>query len=382
MRRVFSGENMLPLSAQLISHAEHHPQDANALMDLSTLLLLLGHSEAGLATQREALAMQQTYTVGTGKLRVLALKAAGALMANTPIELLVEHQDVTLTLMYVGPNIPMVANVPEYDVLMTVIGHAEENRHALSVQAASLRHYPKHRQAINHPARIMQLEREAASKLLHGIPGVVMPTTVRVLHHELDLIARRRHWIGSLASEMAWPVIIRPLDSHAGNGLARIDSSDALGVYLDQTEGREFYVAPFVDYRSADGLYRKYRIILVDGRPYICHIGISSHWMVHYLNAGMADSQAKRDEEAEAMAGFDAGFAKRHESALAVIAEHCGLEYLGIDCAETQRGELLIFEADSDMIVHNLDAPDVYPYKAAHMKKLFGAFMGLLERRA
>jgi hypothetical protein len=104
--------------------------------------------------------------------------------------------------------------------------------------------------------------------------------------------------------------------------------------------------------------------------------------MVHYLNAGMAESEAKRAEEAEAMATFDTGFAVRHAAAFAALNERLGLDYFAIDCAETADGKLLVFEADVSMIIHDLDPEALYPYKKPQMKAVFAAFEGLLRERA
>jgi hypothetical protein len=111
-------------------------------------------------------------------------------------------------------------------------------------------------------------------------------------------------------------------------------------------------------------------------------MAISSHWMIHYLNADMADSAAKRAEEAHFMASFDEGFAQRHAAALRTIADTLGLEYVCIDCAETTDGRLLIFEVDHAMIVHALDPVDVFPYKQPQMRKVFAAFRAMLGRAA
>jgi hypothetical protein len=143
-----------------------------------------------------------------------------------------------------------------------------------------------------------------------------------------------------------------------------------------------FYLSRFVDYASADGRFRKYRVALLDGRPYLAHMAIGDHWMVHYLNAGMAESADKRAEEASVMAGFDQGFAARHAEALAEISRRLGLEYYALDCAETPEGELLVFEADVGMIVHALDPVALYPYKQAHMQTLFAAFEAVLRAKA
>jgi glutathione synthase/RimK-type ligase-like ATP-grasp enzyme len=72
----------------------------------------------------------------------------------------------------------------------------------------------------------------------------------------------------------------------------------------------------------------------------------------------------------------------RHAAALAGIQERIGLEYLGIDCAETADGELLIFEVDNAMLVHAMDSEDLYPYKKPAMQKLFKAFQEMLENSA
>ena len=61
----------------------------------------------------------------------------------------------------------------------------------------------------------------------------------------------------------------------------------ALAGYLLRRPEQEFYLAPFIDYRGADGLYRKYRVALIAGRPYASHMAVSTHWMIHYLNADM-----------------------------------------------------------------------------------------------
>ncbi|MFN3398189.1 MAG: hypothetical protein ACK4ZS_06605 [Sulfurimicrobium sp.] len=59
-----------------------------------------------------------------------------------------------------------------------------------------------------------------------------------------------------------------------------------------------------------------------------------------------------------------------------------GLDYLGIDCGESPDGKLLVFEADSNMIVHAMDPVDLFPYKQAQMQKVFAAFRAMLAAAA
>jgi hypothetical protein len=93
----------------------------------------------------------------------------------------------------------------------------------------------------------------------------------------------------------------------------------------------------------------------------------------------MALSAEKRREEERFMRDFDDDFGLRHESSLAAVASRVGLDYFTIDCAENN-GELLIFEADNTAVVHNMDSPEVFPYKPPQMRKIFDAFAAMLYR--
>jgi glutathione synthase/RimK-type ligase-like ATP-grasp enzyme len=228
------------------------------------------------------------------------------------------------------------------------------------------------------PDRIALLSRDGACALLKSAPEVVMPVTARISRQVLEQIGQETLSVTAILEDGDFPVILRPVDSHAGQGLDKIDHPAAIADYLKKSPNGEFYIARCVDYRSPDGQFRKYRIVLIDGRPFVCHMAISDHWMIHYLNAGMADSTEKRDEEARFMADFDTGFARRHKQAFHAINERAGLDYLGIDCGETADGKLLIFEIDSCMIVHAIDPVDVFPYKQPQMQKVFSAFREML----
>lgn len=386
MRMAFSGVDLAPLGAQLIARAEvvSDHADANAFMDLSTVLQLRGDRELALTIQTQALEFQQIYsaptTAGPAVVRVLALAGPGDLMANTPLEFLLENSDVALDLLYVSPHLPIPSDLPEHDVLFVALGESDENIPLLQTLESVIKSWP--RPVLNLPERIAHLSRDSACALLKPVAGIVMPDTARISRHALERIARAELAVTSVLADGAFPLIVRPVDSHAGKGLAKLDDPAAIADYLQTMAQDEFYISRFVDYRGKDGLFRKYRIVLIEGRPFVCHMAISSHWMIHYLNAGMTDSPEKRDEEARFMANFDEDFAPRHAVAFRAIHESMGLDYLGIDCGETADGKLLIFEVDSNMIVHAIDPIDVFPYKQPQMRKVFAAFRAMLLNAA
>ena len=221
----------------------------------------------------------------------------------------------------------------------------------------------------NNPGRIAGLTRDGVCDLVEGVPGLLAPRAHRVDRH-------------ALAAWRGFPIIARPIGSHAGAGLSRFEGADEVAAYLVEQAAERFYVSPFIDYAGPDGLFRKQRIALIDGRPFLCHHAVSAHWMVHYMNAAMLESADNRAEEARMMATFDEDFALRHADAFSGLAERFGLDYFAIDCGETKDGRLLLFEADVAMIVHDMDPPDLFPYKRLQMAKVFSAFRAMLDAAA
>ena len=380
MRMVFEGTDLKPLAAELSARAERDPRDANALMDLSTILQLNFQHDLAMQMQAEALTTQRIFSIPAAKqpakIRLVVMMGTCDLLSNTPVECLVENSDIALDMVYVSATLPFPEAVPEHDVMFIAVAESEGNMPLLHTLTEVERLWP--RPVLNSPARIALLSRDSTCALLGETDGIVMPVAVRVSRQTLAEIAAERQPLADVLKHGVFPVIIRPVGSHAGRGLAKIEQAQELHDYLPTMTENDFYLSPFIDYRSTDGQFRKYRIVLIDGRPYICHLAISSHWMIHYLNAGMAESAEKRAEEEHCFASFDSGFALRHAQALQTVYERMGLDYLGIDCAETPTGELLIFEVDSNMVIHALDSVETFPYKQPQMQKVFGAFRALL----
>ncbi len=380
MSLAFAGADLAPYGQALRVRAAAG-DDANAWMDLSILLQLVDQRDLALSAQAEALALATHYHLpapsGEARIRLLALMAPGDFSTNAPLDFLLEDSDVALDVLYVGLDLPLPASLPEHDLLFVAIGEAERTLPLLEALQAVVASWP--RPVLNPPQRIALSGRDRAPELLKGLPGLCMPITVRL--GRSALAAATEATLTSLFGGEAFPLIARPLDAHAGKGLAKIEDSAGIAAYLRQAPAEDYYLSLFVDYRSADGFYRKYRLVLIAGRPYAVHMAISTHWMIHYLNAGMTESEAKRGEEARFMAEFDSGFGRRHSQALAGIAERFGLDYLVIDCAETGDGRLLVFEVDTGAVVHLMDPEEIYPYKPEQMRKVFTAFRELLAAR-
>jgi hypothetical protein len=368
-KAAFDGNDLKPLREQI--GTRHHRDSIDAAADLISLSIIeqiLGDQAAGLRHQAEALSLHRLYRspwpASPSALRVLAFKAAGDVSTNTPIEFLLKGFDVVLYSLYIVPGQP-TPEIPAHDIAVVTVGESDRDIPVFTEIRRLIRAWPC--RVLNSPDRVPGLAREAMHVLLQGIPGVVVPATIRISRADLE------------KPGPCFPLIARPVGSHAGRGLAKLDDREAVCAWLARQSDDEFFISSYIDYRSADGQFRKYRIVWIEGRPFPVHMAIADQWKVWYYNADMDAGPAKRAEEEEFIAAFDEGFAHRHAAALAAIVQRFGLEYVGVDCAELPDGRLIVFEGDISLVVHDMDPSSLYPYKSPAAKKLFAAFYRMLE---
>lgn len=380
----FDGGDLAPISTRLLLALAENPANASALMDLSVIEQLRGNLEDGLAYQDMALAQQQMFRIANevpAKLEVLVLAAPIRMGGNTPVEFLLSNLAVGLTTLYVAEGKPLPDPLPDHDVAFVAApGDTDGARAYLNQIDSHLVNWP--RPVLNSPQQIMGLERDTLWRTLHPVPGVICPTTLRCSRAQLAAFAHPDQRPGDDFAMLSFPLLVRPVGSHAGHGLVKLEGPEDVEAYLGACADETFFLSQFVDYSSEDGLFRKYRIILIDGRPYPVHMAISDQWAIWYLNADMAESVDKRSEEAQFFGGFEIEFGARHAKALSALADTLKLDYFGIDCAETQDGRLVVFEGDNALIVHDMDPPEIFPYKGAPMGRAFRAFEAMLHARA
>jgi hypothetical protein len=377
----FPTQDIPPVARLLQARLAKDPEDAAALLDLGIVLEILGLRAEGLRAQAQALVLRQVYRMGPEKagLRLLMFATEGDLAANVPLSFLLQDSDVDLVVLYVLPG-RRLPEVPPHDLALVGVGVSEETEPVLARIAELLPTWP--RPVLLDPGRIRRLSRERIPRLLEGVEGLRVPGAVPMDREALARLAAGDLQPEAFLSGCRYPLLLRPLDAHGGHGLARIEGPREVATYLNDREEGSFYLSPFMDYRGVDGFYRKRRIAFVDGQPFLGHMAVSEHWMVHYLNAGMEQSEAKRAEEARAFETFETDFLRRHGPALRALSERIGLEYFSIDCGETPAGELLLFEADTAGVVHAMDSPELFPYKRPRMELIFQAFRAMLARRA
>ncbi len=360
--------------------AAREPDLIEAHLGIFAAAQIAGDLPRALRHQNEALARQRLYVepslTAPATRKVLILLTPGPWAANVPLDFVLDRSRATFYKLYLLDERAFddLARLDDYDLVFNAIAESDEARPCLDLADRLARAQAK--PVLNAPAIVRTLSRDGVTARLDGAAGV---RTARICRLDRGDLAPGRIASRLAKAGIAWPFLIRPVMSQAGVDLAKVGSPAELESYLAKTVADAFYLSAFVDYRSTDGYFRKYRVIFVAGEAYPCHLAISREWMVHYYNAGMYENAWMRDEERRFLADIRAAFGADQMRALAEIAARIGLDYFGIDCAIMPDGQVLVFEADPAMIVHVMDPIEVFPYKHQYVPRIFQAVMRLIE---
>ncbi|WP_158515178.1 tetratricopeptide repeat protein [Bordetella sp. H567] len=263
--------------------------------------------------------------------------------------------------------------LPPHDIAFNVVGDADLGaacRETLARFAATAR-----TPLLNRPDRIERTTRERIGALLDGIAGIHVPATVRWDRAHGPAAAVHA---AIAARGLDYPVIVRPVGGHGGQDVVLLDSP-VDGSTLPSMG--EMYMTAYRDYRSADGYYRKYRVIFIDREPYPYHLAIGSQWLLHYFSADMLSGAWKLEKERRFLDDPEHVLGARAWAALRAIGARMDLDYCGIDFALLPDGRVLVFETNATMLVHPEVEEDGLRFKNAYIQNILDAFHGLMTRR-
>ncbi|KPA22791.1 hypothetical protein shim_10790 [Shimia sp. SK013] len=375
----YAGADLSALQQSCLDQMLQGTNTSGALMDLSIIAQMQGNAALGRDFQDKALQSHRSFSINrqiAPQTRVLVFAEPKAFGKNTPIEFLLDSPAFEVITFYPAPH-STPADLPDHDVAFCA-GSSESLTTDAFFDAVRTLTANTGKTVLNLPPKLVKPARDALPVLLGDTIGLRTAKTARFTQDQLvDLPTQNAAPIG------VYPNIIRPHGSHAGLGLEKLTSSDDLVAYLSRHPDTLFFASEFFDYATpADGLFRKQRVVFIDGHPFPAHLAIAARWDVWYMNADMDKSQAKRDEEAAFMDSFEDDFCTRHAKVLRKLTDTFGLDYFGIDCAEDTDGNLVVFEVDNVLIVHNMEPLEIFPYKDRHMRRLFSAFQTMVSNAA
>jgi len=230
------------------------------------------------------------------------------------------------------------------------------------------------RPTVNHPRHIRSTDRATISGRLSGISLCRIPKTVLL---SADMLART-DWHKCIEG-FTMPLLIRCAGTHGGNDFEKIDDIGAIDPFVSHHPDANFYVSEFVDYCSDDGYFRKYRMVYVNDEILPYHLAIHDHWLVHHFRTNMAGHEWMRNEEEAFLKEPHLVFSEEHYIALRKVALAIGLEYCGIDCSLDHDGNIVVFEANATMRIHD-EKSSIFLYKNPHIAKIKVAFDSMLSR--
>jgi tetratricopeptide (TPR) repeat protein/glutathione synthase/RimK-type ligase-like ATP-grasp enzyme len=354
-----------------------NPRDSDSLYWIGGIKQRLGDTEAAQTFYARAARIKplirRPAIKSPADFRVLALYAPFG--GNTPTEYLFKNAGYETDTLALFENNAYDAEAFKHGVQIVVnlISDVDQAGALLTLAADLVGRLGK--PTVNDPRKIQRTTRDMVADLLTDIPGCRIPKILRQeAGTELSVASIQA------AFPSASAILARPVGTHGGDDFDKIDSPDELASYLAQPADTDRYFIEYADYRSADGFFRKYRFIFVDDQVLPYHLAIGNDWKVHHVNTDMANQAWMQQEEAVFLNDPARVFNAGHYEALRTIQQRIGLEYFGIDCGLDASGDIVVFEVNASMLVH--DDNKEFPYKDPAVRRIKTAFDAMLAKRA
>jgi tetratricopeptide (TPR) repeat protein len=351
--------------------------DNNTYVELGNILMRRQQTEAALANFRRAQELQPliTWRANQEKADFSALFLDTPLAGSTPVTYLAGRASYDRHFHCVIPDTPVDLDLlrSKADVVFNMICNADDGRDILP-QALELVERLG-RPVINHPKLIMNTDREAIARRFAGIPGCVVPRTIRVAGPVLTEAAMNRQFAG-----FSLPLLVRVAGTHGGDDFDKVEDWDDVVDFVAENPEAAYYVIEYVNYRSDDGFFRKYRVIFIDDKIFPYHLAIHDDWKVHHFRTDMANHDWMRKEEERYLQDMGSVFNAAHQDALRAMAKATELDYGGIDCGLDRDGRIVVFEANASMLVHDEKTAD-FAYKNPYIARIKQAFDAMMSGR-
>jgi glutathione synthase/RimK-type ligase-like ATP-grasp enzyme len=265
-------------------------------------------------------------------------------------------------------------NTRDYDLVCNIITDPDQHPKTLGVaqQIEKSSKVP----FINPPRFLPNAARDQVARIAAGIKGIRAPKTLRLQRLTPTGIQNLVK-----AEGFRFPAILRPLGSQ--NGLDARLVADVDEALAGIGGNAAHYLTEYVDYRSPDGVYRKWRFFCIGERVMARSFVVGTHWHLHARNRSNVPPHV--DLAREERAFFDAVDAGKLPAITGIIRELAGkmkLDFFGLDCALTSREGFILFEANPTMNFGSRRADPKRPHKQSRLPLAVEAARDLVLRLA
>lgn len=246
---------------------------------------------------------------------------------------------------HLGKNLrqlPWIPDLAPYSCILNLISDPDQNPRTLDNLRKLLRGFRG--TVINRPEDVLCSGRDQMAALLTGTAGLTVPRTIRLRTAKPNAAARAVERAG-----LQFPVILRVAGTHMGKIIGLMQDLDGLQESL--SPGAEHIVTEFVDFRSPDGLYRKYRVFFLGQKRIFRHLIGADNWNIHARErfAFMAHHPGLIAEEKQILEQPPGVFPAGVAATLDAVRERIALDYFGMDFGIAANGQLVLFEANATM---------------------------------
>jgi len=218
----------------------------------------------------------------------------------------------------------------------------------------------------NPPSVIENTSRDKIYEQLQEIDKLKIPKTVKINPKSPSDI-----YTTIKKENFKFPVMCRQAGDHGGISTIKIDT-DAEQFNALALDGREYYLTQFVDYKE-NGIYTKYRLVVIDGDVYIRHVIFSDNWLIHNASREYMEKNIEyQQEEIKILKSFDSQIKSKIQDIIQNIHKRLKLDYFGIDCAIDKNMNVLVFEINANMAIladNVLDSGEVWYAQIEVIKK-------------
>ena len=210
------------------------------------------------------------------------------------------------------------------------------------------------RPCFNHPSAVARTSRDAVSRLLSGMSGVTVPQTLRVNPLTASDVPKAIEEAG-----LTYPVLLRIPGSHGGSKFEKVDNAERAHEVAGWPRAEDaLYVTKFYDFVSPDGLYRKFRVVVVGDDIFLRTCIVGGNWL---LGRGRRAANSEKEERVR-LASFDEELGPRLKPVFREMRLRLGLDYFGVDCNIDEQGQVLLFEANACMNIlsNNFPSPNIW----------------------
>ena len=355
-----------------------NPGGADACVTLGNVLLRTGDKAGSASMFRRARELRPLISWRARKERAdfsaLLLYAPGS--GCTPVNYLVGKAPYDCHFYCVLPDAPHDLDLlrAKADVVINTIADADYGREILPFARDLAERLG--RPTVNTPRLIMDTDRESVARRLAGIPFCRIPKSARLAGAALMEAAQS----GGIDA-FAVPLLVRLAGNHGGDDFEKLADWNAVADFVSKRPEATYYATEYLECRSSDGFFRKYRLIGVDGQLMPYHLAIHDDWKVHHFRTDMANREWMRREEESFLKNPRLVFDEPRLAALRAAAASSGLGYCGIDCAPDRDGLVVLFETNASMLVHD-EKDQLFAYKNPYIARIKDAFGAMLARLA